>query len=213
MSVRSVCFDDNDESDLVVFSGNDLLLSHYDGPDLDWQEMAERSALDERRGLVIAQVAVLEDLIDEFLHYLVDPADRDQYQRKLDAMTIGPRLDQLEAALDRLGLLDERATSLLADVGAVVRRRNQLAHGTLHWLPVRRMSFEEMRRDGVDLEWLMVDRKSRSVERITMAGLRRDVYAAIGVFTSMLGFAEELVERAPQPVNFVDGAYLAAPTP
>jgi len=60
---RSVVDDDSDE-DLCVFSGSDLLISYYDVADLDWQDVAERSAIDERRGLVIAQVAALADPIE-----------------------------------------------------------------------------------------------------------------------------------------------------
>ena len=51
MGVISVCFDDPSDEELSVFSGTDLLVTHYDGPDLDWQEIAERSELDKRRGL------------------------------------------------------------------------------------------------------------------------------------------------------------------
>jgi hypothetical protein len=62
----------------------------------DWHEVAERSALDERRGLVITRVAVIEDVVDEFILYLADPSDHDAYQADLDRLTIGPRLDRLE---------------------------------------------------------------------------------------------------------------------
>lgn len=103
MAIRSLSFDDDSEDDLCVFSGDDLVITHADGPDLDWREVAERSALDERRGLVIAQVAVLEDLIDEFILYLVDPADPEDYQRSLDKKTIGPRINILEKNSRRSG--------------------------------------------------------------------------------------------------------------
>jgi hypothetical protein len=46
-----------------------------------------------------------------------------------------------------------------------------------------------------------------------MAGLRQDVYDAIGVFTSLLAYAESLVERAPSPKHFAGGQYLGSPTP
>lgn len=106
MAIRSVSFDDDSEADLCVFSGYDLMITHFDGPDLDWEEVAERSALDERRGLVIAQVAVLEDLIDEFILYLVDPRDPEGYQLSLDKKTIGPRIDILEQVLGDQDLMD-----------------------------------------------------------------------------------------------------------
>jgi hypothetical protein len=51
MPIRSLSFDDPSDDDLVVFSGHDLMLSRYDHMDLDWQEVAERTAIDERRGL------------------------------------------------------------------------------------------------------------------------------------------------------------------
>ena len=105
MAIHSVSFDDDAEDDLCVFSGYDLVLTHVDGPDLDWEEVAERSALDERRGLVIAQVAVLEELIDEFILYLVDPADPEGYQRNLDKETISPRINKLERILGDLAFL------------------------------------------------------------------------------------------------------------
>ena len=70
MAIQSLSFDDESDEELYVFSGNDLLISHYDIADLDWEEVAERSLIDQRRGLVITQVAVLEDLVDDFLLYL-----------------------------------------------------------------------------------------------------------------------------------------------
>ncbi len=69
MPILSLSFDDDSEEPLFVFSGEDLLMAHIDEVDLDWEEVAERSILDERRGLVITQVAVLEELIDEFILY------------------------------------------------------------------------------------------------------------------------------------------------
>jgi hypothetical protein len=73
MAAWSVSIDDDNDEELSVFSGYDLLISHYDFADLDCREVAERSALDQRRGLVITQADVLEDLIDEFILYLADP--------------------------------------------------------------------------------------------------------------------------------------------
>src|ERR1700678_3908947 len=131
MTVRSVSFDDSSNDDLFVFSGNDLLIAHYDQMDLDWQEVAERTALDERRGLMILQVATLEDLVDEFLLYLGDEPDQEEHQRRLEATTIGPRLDQLQRLLREANLLDNHAEELLGTLGRIVRRRNELAHGTI----------------------------------------------------------------------------------
>src|SRR3990172_7571809 len=99
MAAWSVSSDDDNDEELSVFSGDDLLIAHHDVADLDWREGAERSALDQRRGLVITQGAVLEDLIDEFILYLADPIDVDEYQAELDRLTIGPRLDRLEKLL------------------------------------------------------------------------------------------------------------------
>lgn len=39
MPIRSFSFDDDDNDDLHVFSGQDLLTTHYDIADLDWQEV------------------------------------------------------------------------------------------------------------------------------------------------------------------------------
>jgi hypothetical protein len=89
--------------------------------------VAERSAIDERRGLVIAQIAALEDLIDEFLLYLDDPDDVESYQRNLDSQSIGPRLDQLVSKLRHADLFDQQAQQRMDEVRGIVRRRNELA--------------------------------------------------------------------------------------
>jgi len=211
MAVRSLSFDDTDDTDLCVFSGYDLLISHYDVADLDWQEVAERSAIDERRGLVIAQVAHLEGLIDEFLHYLFDPTDPEDYQRGLDRMMIGARLDRFERGLIEHGLLDDQARARLDDLRAVVRRRNQLAHGTLQCRPTRIVPIKDLAHQDIDLEWVLEDRRARQSERVSMAGLRDDLADAIGTFAAMLAYAETFVELAPAPVHFHSGAYLSAP--
>ena len=106
MPILSLSFDDDSEEPLFVFSDEDLLMAHIDEVDLDWEEVAERSILDERRGLVITQVAVLEELIDEFILYVTDPADPEGCKRRLDRKTIGPRIDELEKALRERDLLD-----------------------------------------------------------------------------------------------------------
>jgi hypothetical protein len=160
MTVRSLSFDDEDDAEMCVFSGYDLLISHHDIADLDWGEVAERAAIDERRGLVIAQVAVLEDLIDEFLIYLADPPDAEAYQRKLDAQTIGPRLELLETKLKQAGLLDQQATERITELRVVVGRRNQLAHGTIYCRPVRVVPIKDLVHKNLELEWVLVDRRS-----------------------------------------------------
>jgi hypothetical protein len=213
MSVRSLAFDDDEDDDLHVFSGNDLLVAHYDVADLDWREVAERAAIDERRGLVIAQVAVLEDLIDEFLMYLEDPVDPPAFQDRLDGMTIGPRLEMLESLLDRSDLLGPAAAERIADLRAVASRRNQLAHGTIDCQLARIPPVSELSHQDIEVEWILVDRRTRTREPITMSRLRRDLEDAIGAFTAMLSYAEEFVVSAPVPEHFVQGAYLAARTP
>lgn len=205
MAIRSVSFDDPEEDDLYVFSGSDLLIAHYDQVDLDWREVAERSALDERRGLVITQVAVLEDLIDEFILYVEDAPD--VVSANLDRPTIGPRLDRLEAALRDGDLLDDALSGLLAETRAIVVRRNLLAHGTIHCRPVGGPVRFPITGD-LELEWVITDRRTTATSRLSMRQLRGDLHEAIGVFSSWLACAESLVERAPRPVRFKGGFYL-----
>jgi hypothetical protein len=212
MTRASISFDDEDGEELYVFSGNDLLMSHYDAADLDWEEVAQRAALDQRRGLVITQVAILEDLIDEFIHYLADPADPEAYQVDLDKCTIGPRLNRLEKLLLRAGLRDRHVADLLNEIRRVVTRRNVLAHGTIHRRPVEPVEPGSWI-DGIPLEWIITSRRSKTVERLTMSRLRQDLYDAIGCFSEMLQYAERFVEIAPWPTTFRGGRYLGAPTP
>jgi hypothetical protein len=207
MAARSVSFDDPDDEALFVFSGGDLLTSHYDQSDLDWREVAERSALDERRGLVITQLTVLEDLIDELILFVEDLPDR--VAAGLDGKMIGRRLTRLERAFDESGLSDDASITLLAETRAVVDRRNLLAHGTIHCRPVGGpVSLPIV--DELDLEWVITDRRTSATSRLTMRQLRDDLNEAIGVFSSWLLFAESLVERAPSPKNFPGGYYLGA---
>lgn len=212
MAVRSVSFDDDTDEELCVFSGNDLLIAHYDAVDLDWHEVAERSALDARRGLVITQVAVLEDLVDEFIVYLADPVDTNEYQAELDRLTIGPRLDRLDNLLAGAGILDANAVAVLGAIRQVVARRNELAHGTIHCRPVEPVHLGSWL-DGIELEWVITSRRSRTFKRITMTGLRQDLHDAIGCFSSVLQYAEWFVESAPAPRNFDGGRYLGSPSP
>ena len=216
MGVISVCFDDPGDEELSVFSGNDLLVSQYDGPDLDWQEVAERSQIDQRRGLVIAQVAVLEDLVDEFLAYLIDPVDPAELAARLDAKTIVPRITWLRFEMKKAQLLDDETEALIDELDRVAQRRNELAHGILHWRLVAgqsRLLRDLLGQPEIELEWIITNRRTRSSQRITMLELRQNLYDAIGVFMAMLDYAEVFVERAPQPQHFSGGQYLAASTP
>lgn len=213
MAVQSVSFDDDSDEDLCVFSGNDLLVAHYDVVDLDWQEVAERSAIDARRGLVIAQVTALEELIDDFILYLADEEDAAEAQSRLASMTVGPRIAMLESILVNGGLMTSTAEAVLMNVRSVVARRNELAHGSLRWQPTTMRPIPELALGGeIEMVWLLVDRRTTKARRVSMAELRQDVYNAIGCFSAMLRYAEELVNSAPPPVNFAGGAYLSANT-
>lgn len=213
MAIQSLSFDDESDEELYVFSGNDLLISHYDIADLDWEEVAERSLIDQRRGLVITQVAVLEDLVDEFLLYLEDPLDACRFREEfLSGKTIGPRLDMLEKRLQLAELMDDETIECLAAVHAAVDRRNRLAHGTVKRRPTRNIPISDLLKVDVGLEWVLVDRRSNETERVSMTCLRQDVYEAIGAFSGLLAYAETFVERAPKPRHFVGGHYLGAPT-
>lgn len=131
MAIRSVSFDDPSDEGLAVFSGHDLMLSHCDYVDLDWQEVAERTAIDERRGLVVLQVAALEDLVNQIILYLAAPSDQEEMRLKLSRQTLGPRIDRLEGLLREAGLFDDEAAERIADLRRVTERRNELAHGTI----------------------------------------------------------------------------------
>jgi hypothetical protein len=208
-----VSFDDDSEEDLFVFSGNDLLISHYDVADLDWLEVAERSLIDERRGLVIMQVAVLEDLVDEFILYLADPDDLDAFRTQLSRRTIGPRLDMLESYLDGADLLDREAGQHLSELRLIVDRRNRLAHGTIRCRPTGLVQIQDLGLHDVELEWVLVDRRSGETERISMAALRQELLEAVGAFSALLAYAEAFVRRALGPTNYLGGQYLGVPTP
>ena len=207
MRVRSVSFDDDSDDDLFVFSGDQLLTSHYDTADLDWAEVAERSTLDERRGLVIAQVAVLEDLLDEVILYIADPHDIQGERTKLNRLTLGPRIDLFERMLNESDLAGPTSSPLLDQMREVVKRRNELAHGTLHWRPVGGVPTLGTQTE-VSLEWIISNRRSGEMRRITMSQLRSDLLAAIACFTSLLEFAERAVESVPTPRHFEGGRYI-----
>ena len=190
-----------------------MLIAHYDQIDLDWEEVAERGLIDERRGLVIAQVAVLDDLIDEFILYLLDPPDPARYQRDhLDTITTGLRLGSFEQLLRDNQLLDNKASRTIADLRAIVATRNRLAHGTIYRRPTRVAPIRELATFTVDVEWVLVDRRRGDTERVSMAGLRRTLHEAQGCFMALLAFAETFVEAAPTPTHFPGGWYLGSPT-
>jgi len=214
MAIRSVSFDDDGDEDLCVFCGTDLLISHYDITDLDWGEVAERTLIDQRRGLVITQVTALEDLVDEFILYLEAAEDNGLVRQKgLSRMTIGPRLGLLEKRLKRAELLEGEVVDCLAAVRATVDRRNRLAHGTVECRPTRVVPVADLTHTDLEVEWVLIDRRSGETERISMARLREDVLDAIGAFTGLLAYAERFVERAPTPLHFAGGYYLGIPTP
>lgn len=209
---QSGTFDDENIDHLYVFSGHDLLLAHYGHSDLDWQEIAERTEIDERRGLLVCQVAVIEDLIDEFILYLKDPEDAEAFRlHKLARLTIGPRIDMLQDLLETNGLATDKALAHLTDARNIVQRRNTLAHGTIfrhHQLP----SASAATSIAGTSQWMLLDRRSGRTEPISMSDLRESVYEAIGVFTALLSFAELFVETAPWPKHFRGGHYLGTPT-
>jgi hypothetical protein len=128
------------------------------------------------------------------------------------AVRSAPRVDRLEKLLTRAKTLDSAAVAALEKVRHAVARRNELAHGTIHCRPVEPVEPGSWI-DGIPLEWNLVSRWARTEQRITMAGLRQDVNAAISAMSSMLLYAERFVEVAPRPRNYGGGEYLGAPTP
>lgn len=211
MPILSLSFDDDSEEPLFVFSGEDLLMAHIDEVDLDWEEVAERSILDERRGLVITQVAVLEELIDEFILYVTDPADPEGCQRRLDRKTIGPRIDELEKALRERDLLDAAGAGLIADLRTLVDIRNELAHGIIYRTLLYVIPVEELATRELPQEWRIYSRRSRASRRLTTAGLRENLEDAIGCFTALIAWGEGLVKQAPSPQNFREPTYFTSP--
>jgi hypothetical protein len=220
--IEQLSFDDESgDEDLRVFSGSDFLMSHYDIAELDWEEIAYRTAIDERRGLIITQTVVIEDVIDEFILYLEDPPDSNKYRTEtLGNWAAGRRRQHLEALLSSAGLLDDRAAQLLEECRRVGLRRNTLAHGTIEPRLVNVakpdqvvVPIDELDQADLAIEWTLTDRRTGEAERVSMARLRQDLYAAIGLVYELLNYAEYFVERAPRPNNFEGGAFLGAPTP
>ncbi|WP_146167645.1 hypothetical protein [Micromonospora sp. MH33] len=186
VEVVEVSFDDESDEPLSVFSDYDLLLSFHDAADLDWEEVAERSALDERRGLVITQSTVLEDLLGDVILQLERPGDPERRQREIDQWMIGKRLNRVESLLSSGGYLEANSSFPRETLWAAVRRRNELAHGSI----IRVIGDAYPRPDGPGktrrVEWQLVDRRTRASRLITMAGLREDLYAAIAAYTDLL---------------------------
>jgi hypothetical protein len=219
--LEDLSLDDESGEDAYVFSGSDLLTSHYDLADLDWAEVAARTAIDERRGLVITQAVVIEDVIDEFIVYLDDPPDSMQYRiETLGSWTSGRRRQELEKLLSRAGLLDRYAAQLLDRCRAIGERRNALAHGTIeprlfnvakpNQVVVPILEFDKA---SLAIEWILTDRRSGATERVSMTRLRQDLVDAQTLVAELLNYAEYFVERAPRPRHFQGGAFLGAPTP
>ena len=219
--LEDLSLDDESGEDAYVFSGSDLLTSHYDLADLDWAEVAARTAIDERRGLVSTQAVVIEDVIDEFIVYLNDPPESTQYRMEtLGSWTVGRRRQKLEKLLRRAGLLDRYAAQLLDRCRAIGERRNTLAHGTIEprLFNVAKpdqvvVPIAEFDQASLAIEWILTDRRSGATERVSMARLRQDLVDAQALVDELLNYAEYFVERAPWPSHFQGGAFLGAPTP
>ncbi|GGL88630.1 hypothetical protein [Micromonospora yangpuensis] len=186
VEVVEVSFDDGSNEPLNVFSDYDLLLSFQDAADLDWEEVAERSALDERRGLVITQSTVLEDLLGDVILQLERLSDPERRQREIGQWMIGKRLSRVETLLSSGGYLEASSNFPREALYGAVRRRNELAHGSI----IRVIGDAYPRTDGPGktrrVEWQLVDRRTRESRLITMAGLREDLYAAIAAYTDLL---------------------------
>ncbi|WP_200216391.1 hypothetical protein [Micromonospora coerulea] len=194
VEVVEVSFDDDSDEPLNVFSDYDLLLSFHDTADLDWEEVAERSALDERRGLVITQCTILEDLLGDVILQLERPDDPETRQRDLDQWMIGRRLSHVELLLESGEPSEANSSFPREELWAAVRRRNELAHGNI----MRVIGEAYPRPNGLGktrrVEWRLVDRRTRRSRLITMAGLREDLHAAIAAYTNLLRWASNHLE-------------------
>ena len=115
----------------MVLTGQDFRISHYGGSPMDNPAVEERTVLEALRGLVAAQMTVLDDLLDEFVLYLMDPRASDVFEvRVLGArMTMG-RVELLEPLLEDCGL-KTTAGDLLSRLRTVVERLNVLAHSPI----------------------------------------------------------------------------------
>jgi hypothetical protein len=207
MAFTNASFDDSSDKELHIFSGYDLLIAHYDIADLAWEEVAERTVIDERRGLVVLQVAVLEDLIDDFIMRLADEPHQEEFYATLTKKTIGPRLEQLTHLLEERNLIDSKASELLVEVRTIVQRRNELAHGTIHYRPVGGMPPLPLKGD-IEFEWVISSRRSPEPQRLTMSQLREDLYEAIGCFMALLAYSDRWMAQVPPPRYFKGGHYL-----
>ncbi|MFF5056713.1 hypothetical protein ACFY1S_26380 [Micromonospora sp. NPDC000663] len=186
VDVIEVSFDDDSDEPLNVFSSYDLLLSFHDEVDLDWEEVAERSEIDQRRGLVITQSTVLEDLLGDVILHLEKPDDPETRRDEIDQWMIGKRLHRVESLLANRPSPETNRGFPREEMWAVVRRRNELAHGNI----TRVVGEARSRPDGPGktqrVEWHLVDRRTRRSQLITMAGLREDVEAAITAYANLL---------------------------
>lgn len=192
----NVSLDDaTDQSDLLVFSGQDLAIAAYDQVDLNWEEVAERTTIDERRGLVVVQTVALEDLVDVAIIAVESTANWDSRAEELARMTIGPRIDILQKRLAECGKLNMEAIEVLRDLRRVVQRRNRLAHGDLGWRQHRICPHEDGKGRILEAEWVLIDRRSGAAERITLSGLRRDLEDAIGCYIKARVWADGLSPR------------------
>jgi len=208
VSLDNLSFDDPDD-ELNVFSAYDLVLSYRDITDLDWGEVAERRLIEQRRGLVVLQATVLEDLIDDFIMYLADAPDQNAYYEKLVKKTMGPRVEKLEDLMKEKGLNDARGKELIERLKRIVERRNLLAHGILQLQPVENVKLPLKK--AFELEWVIVDRRSGVSQRLSMLQLRKDFYEVIDCFYLMLSYMDHMLKIAPKPKHFKGGMYLTLP--
>lgn len=209
--VNNLSFDDPSDEGLDVISAYELLISELDVADPDWGKIAERTAIDERRGLVIAQVAEMEQVIDDFILYVADPDDVSAYMQRLAAWTIGPRVKEFERLLRVAGVCDEVAVDVIGMLLSVVARRNLLAHGSLYLRPTKWTPIGQW--DGVEFEWMLRDPRTGHAERISMAGLRTDLEDVIDATVRLIRYGSHLAAQLPPPSNYANATYIAPMQP
>jgi len=114
--------------------------------------------------------------------------------------TAGRRRQELEKLFRQAGVLDSRAIRLLDQCRAIGERRNTLAHGTIspRLLDVANpdrvvVPIDELRQASLAVEWILTDRRTGAVERLSMMRLREDLEDAQGLVGEMLNYAEYLV--------------------